>query len=247
MRFFIVIILSGVLCMFDSQVLQAAEMRVVDNNVFVETDAYEVQFTNGVITQLHNKLTGEAYTLPSVGGVPSGISGRSGLLRRNGGHVWTDQATLTDARKVAPLKARLVFKHGQNEVRLFITVNERTGDLLIEQRGFSDTEGVYGIQWGCGNLNVRNLDLILPADGGQIIDTISPITSRGFDYPGSWEVQLAIVQGQQGVFTFAVRIKLFSLKNSTMKKMQRVLRSVLRRKIKHLLIRLLLLNLLHGD
>ena len=212
MRFFAIIVLPGIFCLFCSQVAQSAEMKVVDNNVFVETDAYEVQFVDGAITYLSNKLTEEVYTLPSVGGVPSGISGRSGLLRRNGGHVWTDQATLTDARKVAPLKARLVFKHGQNEVRLFITVNERTGDLLIEQRGFSDTEGVYGIQWGCGNLNVRNLDLILPADGGQIIDTISPITSRGFDYPGSWEVQLAIVQGQQGGFYVRGTDKTFQFK-----------------------------------
>ena len=54
---------------------------------------------DGVITQLYNKLTEEAYTLPSVGGVPSGISGRSGLLRRNVGPVWTDQATLTQQGK----------------------------------------------------------------------------------------------------------------------------------------------------
>ena len=102
--------------------------------------------------------------------------------------------------KSHPLKARLIFKQGQKEIRLFITVNERTGDLLIEQRGISDTAGVYGIQWGCVNLDVRHLDLILPADGGQIINAISPFTSRSFTYPGSWEVQLAILQGEQGGF-----------------------------------------------
>ena len=74
------------------------------------------------------------------------------------------------------------------------------GDLLIEQEGTSDTAGVYGIQWGCANLNVRDLDLILPAEGGQIIDAMSPVTSRSFNYPGSWEVQLAILQGEQGGF-----------------------------------------------
>ena len=64
---------------------QSAEVKVVDNNVFVETDAYEVQFMDGVITYLSNKLTGEAYTLPlGVDYVPTalqGISGRSGLLK----------------------------------------------------------------------------------------------------------------------------------------------------------------------
>ena len=72
--------------------------------------------------------------------------------------------------------------------------------MLIEQEGVSDTAGVYGIQWGCGNLDVRNLDMILPADGGQIINAMSPFTARSFNYPGSWEVQLAIMQGEQGGF-----------------------------------------------
>ena len=206
MRFFTVIILSGILCLFCFQMAQSAEVKVVDNNVFVETDAYEVEFTDGVITQLYNKLTGEAYTLPlGIGGVPTGISGRSGLLWRSGGSVWTDQATLTEARKVAPLKAEIVFRQGQNDILLFIAVDENTGDLLIEQEGVSDTAGVYGIQWGCGNLDVGNLDLILPVRGGQIIDAEYPVLSTSFKYPGvwkdgSWEAQLAILQGQSGGF-----------------------------------------------
>ena len=199
--------------MFYAETAQPAQLTILDNSVFVKTDAYEVQFMNGVITQLHNKLTAETYTLPlGVDSVPTGISGRSGLLRRNGGHVWTNQATLTQARKVSPLRARLVFKQGQNEIRLFITVNERTGDLLIEQKGFSETAGVYGIQWGCGNLDVKNLDLILPAEGGQIIDATSPVTSRRFNYPGSWEVQFAILQGQQGGVSIRSPDKTFQFK-----------------------------------
>ena len=199
MRSMTIVVLIGILCLLYSQVAESAEITIVDNNVFVETDTYEVQFTNGVITYLSNKLTGETYTLPLVGGVPTGNSGRSGLWGRNGG-VSTDQATLTKTRKVAPLKAEIVFRQGQNEFRMFIGVDARSGDLLLEQEGTSDTAGVYGIQWGCGNLNVRNLDLILPADGGQIINTISPFTARSFSYPGSWEVQLAILQGEQGGF-----------------------------------------------
>ena len=81
MRFFTVIILSGILCLFCFQMAQSAEIKVVDNSVFVETDAYEIQFSDGVITQLYNKLTGEAYTLPlGGGGGPTGIRGRSGVI-----------------------------------------------------------------------------------------------------------------------------------------------------------------------
>ena len=201
MRFWVVILLSGTFCLFYSHTARSAEIKIIDNNVFVETDAYQVQFTDGMITHLSNKLTEETYTLPlGVGGL-TGFRGRSGLLRKNIGAIWTDQATLTEARKVAPLKAEIVFRQGQNRFRLFIGVDARSGDLLIEQEGTSDTAGVYGIQWGCVNLNVRDLDLILPADGGQIINAMAPFTSRDFHYPfPSWEVQLAILQGEQGGF-----------------------------------------------
>ena len=201
MRLLGIAILSGILCLFYTQTIHAAEITIVANSVFVRTDTYEVQFTDGVITQLSNKLTEEVYTLPlGIGDFPIGIGGRSGLLRRNDSSIWTDQATLTEARKIDPLKAKIVFRQEQNEIRLFIAVDEDTGDLLIEQEGISDTEGVYGIQWGCGHLDTENLNLILPAQGGQIIDVTSPTTSASFDYPEHWEAQLAIVQGKQGGF-----------------------------------------------
>jgi len=201
MRLLGIVILSGIFCLFYSHTAQSAEIKIVDNSVFVETDTYQVRFTDGVITHLSNKLTEETYTFPlGVGGV-TGFRGRSGLLRKNIGAIWSDQMTLTEARKVAPLKAEIVFRQGRNEFRLFIGVDTRSGDLLIEQEGTSDAAGVYGIQWGCVNLNHRNLDLILPVEGGQVIDSTTPVTARSFNYPGNWEVQLAIVQGEQGGFS----------------------------------------------
>ena len=145
MRLLSSVILSGVFYVLCSQTARAAEITVVDNSVLVETDTYEVQFVDGVITQFTNKLTEEVYTLPlDTGGIPIGIGGRSGLLRRNGESFWTDQTTLTtEARKIAPLKAEIVFRQGQNEIHLFIAVDEDTGDLLIEQEGVSDTRGLW--------------------------------------------------------------------------------------------------------
>ena len=201
MRLLAITIMSGILCLFYTQAAHAAEITVANDSVFVSTDTYTVQFVAGVIAQLHNKLTGETYTLPlGIDGVPMDISGRSGLLRRNGESFWMDEATQTEVRKIEHLKAEIVFKHGQDEVRLFIAIDENTGDLLIEQEGVSDTAGVYGIQWGCGNLDTQHLKLILPAQGGQTIEATSPTTSASFDYPEHWEAQLAIVQAEHGGF-----------------------------------------------
>ncbi len=201
MRFLTITILCGIPFLFCPQAVPAAEITVVGDSVRVSTDTYKVQFVDGAITQLHNKLTGETYTLPlGIDGVPTGMSGRSGLLRRHDSSFWTNAATQTEVRKIEPRKAEMVFSGGTNEMRLFISVDAVTGDLLIEQEGVSDTTGVYGIQWGCGNLNTRHLKLILPAQGGQTIDATSPITADSFGYPEHWEAQLAIVQAEHGGF-----------------------------------------------
>ena len=193
--------LIGVLCTLCADTVEPAELTIRDKTVLIKTDAYEVQFENGVITHLTNKLTSEVYTLPlGAGGVSPGMAGRSGLLRRSGGSVWTDSISLVSARKVAPLEAQLMFRQGRNEILLSIGVDVQTEDLLIQQAGVSETAGVYGIQWGCGNLDVKKLNFILPADGGQSIGATSPIISGSFDYPYRWEAQLAILQSEQGGF-----------------------------------------------
>ena len=176
----------------------SAEITIDGETLHVETDAYTVQFDRGVITQLHNKLTAETYTLPEAGRTP-GFRAQTGIL---GIHksVWARHATTVDAQKINPHQAEILFRQGGNEITLNIEVEAHTGDLLIRGSGASDTAGVYGIQWGCENLDITNLKLILPAHGGQVIDVSSSITAKGFNYPERWEAQLAILQGQQGGF-----------------------------------------------
>ena len=201
LRILVIASLCSVLCMRHSGAAQAAEITILDSSVIVETDAYEVRFENGVINQIANKITGEVYTLPpDAGGLSKGFGGRNGILRKGNSPIWTSGATLTEARKIAPLEAEVVYREGQNEFKLSIAVDESTNDLLIGQEGVSDTAAVYGVQWGCGNLDARNLDLILPALGGQIINAEYPKPSANFGYPGIWETQLAIIQGSTAVF-----------------------------------------------
>ena len=42
MRFFTIVILTGIFCLCYSQIVQSAEMKVVDNSVLVNIDFYEV-------------------------------------------------------------------------------------------------------------------------------------------------------------------------------------------------------------
>ena len=181
----------------------SAEITIDGETIHVETDAYTVQFDRGVITYIHNKFTDETYTL-SAG---AGKQAWSGLLNHR--HFWneanisTRKAPLISSRTIDPLNAELVFRLDGTDIRLFIGVDPITNDLLVDLEGVSDTPGVVGMQWGISSLDLANLSLIAPVDGGRIIDATTPVTYVGFPYPGSgrgWEAQLAIVQVQQGGF-----------------------------------------------
>ena len=197
MRTLITVMLAGVLCLFYSETA-SAEITIDGETIHVESDTYTIQFDRGVITQLHNKLTAETYTLPEAGGA-QGVRGQTGILTKHHGPIWARHGTM-ETRKTGQDSATILFHQGGNQITLTIEVEGHTGDLLIGGNAVSDTPGVYGIQWGCSGLDIRNLDLILPVDGGQVINAFSPITAKGFNYPGLWEVQLAVLQGQQGGF-----------------------------------------------
>ena len=175
-----------------------AEIAIDGETVYVETDTYEVQFDRGVIIRLHNKITAETYTLPEDGRSQE-VRGQTGILRRHHGPIWARHGTI-EARKTGQDSATLLFHQGGNEITLTIEVEAHTGDLLIGGNAVSDTTGVYGIQWGCGSLDIRNLELILPARGGQVINASAPFNAKDYQYPARWEAQLAIIQGERGGF-----------------------------------------------
>ena len=178
----------------------AAEITIDGETIHVETDSYNVQFDRGVITQLHNKLTGETYTLPPDIDINRGIRGETSILIRDR-FVWTWHGNTVEARKINAHQAEFLFRDGGNEITVVIEIDPQTDDLLISGDCASDRPEVYGMQWGIGHLDLYNLDLILPSHGGRIINDSDAITSENFYYPHrDWAVQLAIIQAELGGF-----------------------------------------------
>ena len=177
-----------------------AEITIDGNTIHVETNSYKVQFDRGVITQLHNKLTGETYTLPPDININRGIRGETSILIRDR-FVWTWHGNTVETRKINPDQAEFLFRDGGSEIRVVIAVDPNTDDLLISGDCASDRPEVYGMQWGIGNLALDNLGLILPSHSGRIIDATDAFTYENFYYPSSeWEAQLAILQAERGGF-----------------------------------------------
>lgn len=177
-----------------------ANIAIDGESVHVETDAYTVQFDRGVITHIHNKLTDETYTHPN----PHGKNGWTGLLFNSlfweSENISTRRATLVSTTQPSANKAELLYRQADTDVLLAIATDPTTDDLLINMEGVSDTPGVVGMQWGIGYLDIHNLSVIAPVDAGRIIDASTPKNYAQYFYPGTWEAQLAVVQGERGGF-----------------------------------------------
>ena len=176
-----------------------ANITIEGDTVHVETDRYAVRFNQGVIEYIHNKLTDETYTHPN----PHGKNGWTGLLFNNNfwehENVSTKRATLVSATQLSANAVELLYSQEGTDVLLSIAVDPMTDDLLIDMEGVSDTPGVVAMQWGIGYLDVQNLSIIAPVDGGRIINATSPKNSFYNFYPSSgWEAQLAIAQSARG-------------------------------------------------
>ena len=172
--------------------------------VFAETDQYRVRFRDGVLIHFHNKLTQETYTLPPQDGSneQSGIS-----IQYNEGEYgraqWIDDSWEVESKRLTSLAIEITYQRDyrtDQTCRLRIGIDPETQDLVIHQTGASASGGLIGIMWGCGYLNNQQVDIILPANGGEIIDASSEIRGGGGGYPREWEAQLAILRGGDGGF-----------------------------------------------
>ncbi len=172
-------------------------------NVLAETDRYRVRFKDGVLVHFHNKLTQETYTLSPQG--PSGA--RSGIsIQYNEGEygkyiLIDDHWKVVSKRRLSPLSVEVAYYSDyrvDKTIRIRISIDADTGDLVIQQHGIS--QHIVAVTWGCGYLNSQQVDLIIPAHCGEIIDASSEIDKRGYEYPDRWETPLAILQSGNGGF-----------------------------------------------
>ena len=173
------------------------------SEVFAETDRYRVRFEHGVLVHFHNKLTNETYTLPPKDDLDeqSGIS-----IQYNEGeygkYILIDEHWEVESKiRLTPLSVEVAYYSDyrvDKTVRMRISIDAATGDLVIQQHGTS--ERVVSIMWGCEHLDSRQIDVIVPGNCGEIVDAATDAYKRGYEYPERWEAQLAILQGGDGGF-----------------------------------------------
>ena len=165
-------------------------------DIFAETDRYQVRFQKGSVIHLHNKLTQETYTRQGIETLPDGDHHFAFNSYRITG------ADSLEAEKVAPLTAKLTVRwyerRHEKTLIMWVSIDELTGDLIIKQEGSDQRHGAATIGWRFGNLDHDQVSLIVPANGGTLINAESP-PHWEFDGPGiNWQARLAILEGHAG-------------------------------------------------
>ena len=191
----------------------SANITIDGETIRVETDNYKVRFERGVITQLHNKITHETYTLPQDSNRIPGFKITAGIVGRR--HSFeSEYAHTVKTQKIDSDNVKIIFRRGENEIRLFIGIDSNTDDLLISGDGISDIPGVIWMQCGIENLDASNLRVIIPAERMQVIDVSSGFKNENFRYPTPhWEAQLAIIEAERGGFYVRGTDAKFKFKN----------------------------------
>ena len=201
----------AILCLFFLLIHPARSQPA--ENIILETEKLSITFTNGAITGLVNRLTGERY-VDSVA-VDEGV----GLL-----HI-DDQSLLADTAD-----SIRVLQHGDTTQILFLSVKGdsfstfvypdlQTGDILIWQEGrLRGRKGVYGARMGFSAFNLDAGKIVVPASGGIAIDASSGVTEWSWEYLTSWQAQMLVFEGNTGSVGIWFEDSLFAAKKLAVKR-----------------------------
>ena len=107
--------------------------------------------------------------------------------------IWASSEPIINT--LSPTSVEIVYER-HLRFHIFIEIDPLTDDLMIRQEGFSPKGGAQEVWWTLKNLSHSEVAFIAPCRGGIIVN--GEISYEKFNYPGDWEAQLVILQGQRG-------------------------------------------------
>lgn len=164
-----------------------------EGHITAETERYTARFERGILSHFHNKLTDETYTDENT---PKRILQNEDKTVFFGLTDFIFSNNNPEIKIISPTSIEVIY--GDTEkLHILIEIDPETNNLLIQEKGFTPREGTVEVAWTFKNLSHNKVDLIIPGSGGVILNNQSPEESA-YEYPGSWEAQLAILQSEKG-------------------------------------------------
>ena len=171
---------------------------VKEDSIFVTTSTLTATMTNGSLTSLKNKLTGEEFITSFDTGIFTALqilypsSELADISSANFGKLTLNQ--------VSDKKAEFIIHSWHGDGVITVSADDETGDLLIEPSAYSSRPGVLACRWNMAGIR-HDLELVAPLfQGVKLKLDDSLIRDSRWNWPMSWEAGLAILQSVSGGF-----------------------------------------------
>ncbi len=172
-----------------------------ESRLVVETDRFSAEFQRGSLVSLTGS-EGQVF-VRSGGDVMAGELPGVTLHRVAGDHLATivsGETHLGDGSSRSVTRRYEAFTDLQDATaEASYRVMDESGDLVITQRGATQSAGLWGIGFSVGNIPL-DYSIIVPGRSGVRLTATTPGRRHEFDYPIGWEAQLVIIEGPEGGF-----------------------------------------------
>jgi hypothetical protein len=173
-------------------------MRIDKDRLLIETQTLHAVIEKGFITSLKSKSTGEEYIQPFDVNASAALQ----LVYRGAETIRIDESKFGEIRIniLSDVRAEIIFHSWDGDGVITFSIDQQTGDLIVEPSAYSSRPGVHACRWTLTGLR-HDLQLVAPFFQGIKLpfdDTL--IRNSLWPWPHFWEAGLAICQGEKDGF-----------------------------------------------
>ena len=177
---------------------QTSLIRIQDNKMFVDTLTQTATITNGFLTSLKNKSSGEEFIQDFDQKNYSALQlvyPRSEIV-----DFYEKHYGRTSIHQLSDQQVEIIFHSWDGDGVITVRTDNATGDLIIEPSAYSSRPGVLACRWNIPGIK-QDMQLVAPFFQGIKLKLDDPLISDSrWIWPYSWEAGLAILQSANGGF-----------------------------------------------
>jgi hypothetical protein len=173
-------------------------IKVTDNKIVIDTVSLSASIDKGIITSLKDKASGEEFIEK-----PDITNYRALQLLYNNNeliNINEEKFGNTVTNQLSEKRAEIRFNSWDGDGVLTVSVDDITGDLIIEPSAYSSRPGVIACRWNITGIK-PSLELIAPFFQGIKLKLDDPLIKNSrWGWPFQWEAGLAILQSAKSGF-----------------------------------------------
>lgn len=175
-----------------------SSIKVQGNQVIADTLTFTAKITNGFLSSLKSKLSGEEF----IAGFNESNYAALQILYPASEAVDVSEKSYgkISTNQISDCRVEIVFHSWNGDGIIAISTDDSTGDLIIEPSAYSSRPEVLACRWNIPGIK-HDLQIVAPLFQGVKLKLDDPlIQDSRWIWPMSWEAGLAILQSADGGF-----------------------------------------------